>query len=90
MRNYAKIFQITVEKIEAEGDEPAGYVATNEELGLVVEADTLDDLAARACDLATELFRLNILPTLRAEATKVPPAFVLQHRLGGCGLEVLP
>ncbi|MGE0410196.1 MAG: DUF1902 domain-containing protein [Amphiplicatus sp.] len=89
MRSYARIFQIAVDRVEAEGDEPAGYVATNEELGLVVEADSLDELAEKAAEMAGELFRLNILPTLREEATAVPPAFVLQHRLDGGGLKIL-
>ncbi len=89
IRAYTKVFNIAVERIEAEGSEPAGYVATNEELGLVVEAASLDELAVRACELAAELFELNILPTLHEEAAALPPAFVLQHRLGGCGREVL-
>lgn len=55
MARYGKLFLIQVEEVKADGDDPAGYVATNDELGLVVEADTLDALEKRVTELAPKL-----------------------------------
>lgn len=91
MRKYELTFLIEVENVEASNDEPAGYVATNAELGLVVEADSLDALKQKICEIAPDLFELNVLPKLRAESAKIPPAFVIHHAIlsGGCDGEVL-
>jgi len=60
MARYGKLFLIQVEEVKADGDDPAGHVATNDELGLVVEADTLDALKKRVTELAPELCELNV------------------------------
>jgi hypothetical protein len=87
MARYGKLFLIQVEEVEADGGDPAGYVATNDELGLVVEADTLDDLKARVSELAPELYELNT----GGDPKAAKPAFVLQYALGGARAEnVLP
>lgn len=61
---YWRHFRITTRFYEADGDDPAGYVATNDELGLVVEADTMSALQARVRKVAPELFELNALQNL--------------------------
>lgn len=87
MGRYGKLFLIQVEEVEANGGDPAGYVATNDELGLVVEADTLDDLKGRVEEVAPELYELNV----GADPNTAKPAFILQHALGGARAEnVLP
>lgn len=82
MRSYEKSFIITVDSFPAEGTDPAGYVATNDELGLVVEAASLDELARKILEVGPDLFKLNVLPNLEERAAKVPPAFVIHHALG--------
>jgi hypothetical protein len=87
MARYDKLFLIQVEEANADGDDAAGYVATNDELGLVVEADTLDALKKRVTELAPELYELNV----GGDPAAAKPAFVLQHALGGARAEnVLP
>ncbi len=75
-------FIINVEWIPAEGADPAGYLATNDELGLVLEAASLDELAEKVLQVAPDLFELNVLPHLKDRAAEVPPAFVIHHALG--------
>lgn len=80
---YEKSFVIIVTEIPAGDNDLAGYVATNDELGLVVEADSLDALKHKVLEVAQDLFELNVLPSLRDEIASMPPAFVIQHALGG-------
>ena len=91
MQKYEKSFVILVENVPAENDDPAGYLATNDELGLAVEADTLDALVKRVCEVAPDLFELNVLPYLETETAKTPPAYIIQHAInsGDCGGDVL-
>ena len=55
---------IDVEFVPADGGEPAGYLATCEPVGLVVEADDLDALVARV---------KTVLPDLMAEQASSRP-----------------
>lgn len=91
MKKYEKSFVILVEKIPAENADPAGYLATNDELGLAVEADTLDTLVNKVCEVAPDLFELNVLPYLETETAKTPPAYIIQHAIssGDCGGDIL-
>ncbi|MEL6112279.1 MAG: hypothetical protein AAFR20_05695 [Pseudomonadota bacterium] len=80
--SYTKVFQIEVTHYAAEGDEPAAYVAFCEELGLSLEADTLDALVQKIRPAAIELFELNVLPHFEREESVPRPAFNLNHLLG--------
>lgn len=75
-------FHIVVEEVAATDSDPAGFVATNDELGLVVEADSLDELLAKVKETAPLLFELNVLPDLQNERENIRPAFNLSHLLG--------
>jgi hypothetical protein len=90
MPRITRQFEIIVEYFEAEGDEPAVFVASNEELGLVCEAETPEDLAKKVLPLACELFELNILPRLHGEERDMPPAFMLNSLAGSFGGQILP
>ncbi|MEM1103532.1 MAG: DUF1902 domain-containing protein [Pseudomonadota bacterium] len=92
MPEYKKVFEIRVVRVDAIDDEPAGFVATNDELGLVVEADSLDELALQIEAVAFDLFELNVLPKLREEMNReVKPAFAIKHLLSDRGLgKLLP
>lgn len=92
MAKYSKLFQIEVTHYPADGDDPAGFVAVNDELGLCIEVSTFDALLERVQPAAQELFDLNVLPTLREDVAASPPAFRLSHLLGdsGHGNDLLP
>lgn len=66
---FAGIGFVAVCKVEIIYDEEANvYIATSPDLkGLVVEAETLDELEKEVRDLVPELLTLN-LPTLHAKA----------------------
>jgi hypothetical protein len=83
MRKYERTFLIDVEAVPASPGEPAGYVATNGELGLVVEADTFDELVRKISEIAPILFDLNVLPKLKSSVQNIPPAFLIQHAIIG-------
>lgn len=84
MNPLIKVFEIRVVAVPQSDDEPAGFVATNDELGLVVEADSLDQLTHKIQEVAFDLFELNVLPTLNIESDReVVPAFDLRHLLSG-------
>ncbi len=92
MNIFKKVFEIRVVDVPASDGDPAGYVATNDELGLVVEADSLDQLKVRIEEVAFDLFELNVLPKLRSDVDRdVLPAFDIRHLLnGGQSGELLP
>lgn len=88
---FTKVFEINVVRVDADGIDPAGFVATNDELGLVVEADSLDSLADQIQEVAFDLFELNVLPQLQKEMEKeVKPAFSLRHLLSSSNGQLLP
>ena len=92
MSELTKVFEIRVVWYPQEGNDPAGFVATNDELGLVVEAESLDQLTDRIREVAVDLFELNVLPTLQQESKReIRPAFDIRHLLSGntCG-DLLP
>ncbi len=83
---YSRIFRIKVEHLPAEDGDPEGYLATQDELGLVAEADTLDELVAKVRELVPELYEENIV---RKSGDSSPPAFVIDHELE-LGQRLLP
>ncbi len=89
-RVITKVFNVLVTELKAEDGEPAGYLAESEELGLAVEADNLQDLATRVCEVAPDLFELNVLPHIKDDHDKVRPRFMMHHELSHCGGDVLP
>lgn len=92
MKEYTKVFDIRVVALAPTDTDPAGFLATNDELGLVVEADTLDALVIKIDQVAMDLFELNVRPYLAELADHaVRPAFDIRHLLGGQSLgELLP
>lgn len=73
-----KVYEITVEYVPGEGDDPAVYIAENEELGLVAEARTLDVLEGKINDLLPDLYELNVKPKLQSAED---PRFVMKRVL---------
>ena len=76
---------IDVAFLPAEGEESAGYLATCDEIGLVVEADDLDALVARVRavlpDLLRETSRQRGSRTDPVLGGKTSPTFELRHVL---------
>ncbi|MFN3313069.1 MAG: hypothetical protein ACK46Q_06355 [Hyphomonas sp.] len=84
MNQLTKVFEIRAVWVPQTGEDPAGFVATNEELGLVVEAESLDQLARKIREVAFDLFELNVLPGLKGDSQReIRPAFDIRHLLGG-------
>ena len=60
MNRLGPLFRITIEEVEATGGDLPGFLATNDDLGLVVEADSFSELMARVRLIAPDLYALNI------------------------------
>jgi len=82
--NFARSFTIDVTFHPALDDDPAGYVAGCEALGLVVEASTLDEISQKIGQVAPDLFDMNVRRALNESARALPPKFQLRTLLPAC------